>query len=177
MEVWKDVVGYEGLYQVSNYGNVRSIDRYVSGRWGKQLRKGKMLSQRKRCKTDHYLSVPLWKENKLSQKMVHRLVADAFLGNQPEKQINHKDENPENNRLDNLEWVTPYENMHYNDLIDRINHRNKRKICGFDMRGNLVYSFDSIAEAEEHGFNRYAISQNINGRTQSSGGYVWKLAE
>ena len=177
-EIWKDIEGYEGLYQVSNLGRVKSVDRYVDWYGSKQFKRGRIIAQRKRRKNSSYLSVSLWKDNKPLAITVHRLVAIAFVPNPEGKpQVNHIDENPENNRADNLEWVTAYENMHYNALIDRINERVAKPVQAFNEAGELIYSFDSIGEAEKYGFNRYAISSNINGRTKTSGGLVWKFAE
>ena len=97
-EEWRDVVGYEGLYKVSNLGNVYS------------LLSNKILSPSK----NHggYLSVQLSKDNNINRKYIHRLVALAFLGDPPEdkQQINHKDENKENNNVSNLEWISHIEN-------------------------------------------------------------------
>ena len=177
-EVWKDIEGYEGLYQVSNMGRVRSLDRYVERRkQGRQFWKGKMLNPRKRKKGEEYLYVDLTNNTTRKRYSVHRLVASAFLGNYPELEVNHKDENPANNRVENLEWVTHYENMHYNNLFQRVKKPNKKAVNAYDMQGNLVLSFDSIEEASKLGFNRSAISQNINGKNKTSGGYIWKIAE
>jgi hypothetical protein len=178
-EIWKDIPGYEGLYQVSNLGRVKSVDRCILDTTGrKQTKPSKMIAQRKRNHRYKYVSVNLYKDNKIKAHVVHRLVAQAFIPNPENKpQVNHIDENPENNRADNLEWVTAYENMHYNDLVRRINRKATKPVNAYDMQGNLVYSFGSMGEAEKCGFNRYAISANINGRTKTSGGYVWKLAE
>jgi hypothetical protein len=178
-EIWKDIEGYEGYYQVSNLGRVKSLDRVVSYKNGVQrLYRGHIIPQRKRRKGDNYLSVSLYKNGTYKTCVVHRLVATAFIPNPKEKpQVNHKDENPENNCVDNLEWVTAYENMHYNDLIGRISRPTAKAINAYDSQGDLIYSFDSLGEAERHGFNRFAISSNINGRTKTSGGYTWKKAE
>ena len=112
-EIWKDVKGYEELYQVSNYGQIRSVDRTVGYRYkGKQrIYKGRMLKQVVR---NGYLSVSLSKENKLKQKNIHRLVAEAFLPNPFNLPvINHIDENKKNNMVSNLEWCSCAYNTNY----------------------------------------------------------------
>ena len=109
IEEWRPVVGYEGLYEVSNIGRVRSLDRYVKGK-GKSyfLHKGRVLSPG--IKTEGYLIV------RLQRRMfyVHRLVTEAFLPN-PDNlpEVNHKDEDKTNNRVENLEWCDHKYNMNY----------------------------------------------------------------
>ena len=108
-ETWKDIKGYEGYYQVSSLGNVRSLDRIdISGR----SRKGKKHPQFE--EKGGYLVVSFCKDGKAKHYRVHRLVATAFIENPlnlPE--INHKDENKQNNRFDNLEWCTTGHNINY----------------------------------------------------------------
>ena len=119
-EVWKDVLGYEGLYQVSNYGNVRSIKRQGSN--------GNYLKQR--IDKNGYKCVVLCKHNSLKNFFVHRLVATAFIENKNAYPcVNHKDENKENNEVNNLEWCTVRYNNLYNGLIIRkIQKRQKNRL-------------------------------------------------
>lgn len=108
-EIWKSVVGYEGIYEVSNLGRVRSIDRYVNNKSGKQIRKGKLLKIHKSYRG--YLRVILSKECKIRYLFVHKLVAQAFIPNPNNyEQIDHLDGDKTNNNANNLEWVTPKEN-------------------------------------------------------------------
>lgn len=115
-EEWKAVKGYEGLYEVSNAGKVRSIDRVVVGKDGKAKRlKGKELffTISKPSAKGHQprASVQLWKENKAKLIYVHRVVATAFIPNPDNKPtVNHIDGNPLNNNVWNLEWATYSEN-------------------------------------------------------------------
>ena len=109
IEEWRPVVGYEGLYEVSNTGRVRSLDRYVKTCYGSyRLHKGKVLSPG--IRPDGYLVVSL----QYRMFRVHRLVAEAFLPN-PDNlpQVNHKDEDKSNNRVDNLEWCDSKYNNNY----------------------------------------------------------------
>lgn len=122
-EIWKDVCGYEGLYQVSNLGNVRSLDRFellknnVSRR-----RKGRMLKQQ--VDKDGYLVVGFTKEAKHYYFKVHRLVATAFLENSENyNQVNHKDENKGNNVVTNLEWCDAKYNTNYGTRNMRLTGR------------------------------------------------------
>ena len=113
-EIWKPVKGFEGYYEVSNLGRVRSIDRVVvdNVRNCERLLKGKILIQRDN--SNGYKGVMFCKEHKLYNKYVHRLVAEAFIPNQDDlPQVNHKDEDKSNNRVDNLEWCTSFYNNEY----------------------------------------------------------------
>lgn len=101
-EIWKDIEGYEGLYQVSNMGRVRSVDKYVQNHSKLNFKKGKL--KKLRPKDNKYLIVDLYKGNKPKTLYVHRLVAFAFIDNPLNKEtVNHKDGNVQNNCVDNLE--------------------------------------------------------------------------
>lgn len=121
-EVWKDIKGYEGFYQVSNLGNVRSLERIVCYSDGRKI---KYPSQKRKFGiNDGYLFVPLRKNGKAKNKYVHRLVAEAFIDNPYNKKyINHKDYNRANNIYTNLEWVTAKENTAHS-----LCHFDKNKI-------------------------------------------------
>lgn len=122
-EIWKDISGYEGYYQVSNLGRVKSLERtiiqnYKCGKKLKRLKKSVVLKQQ-RC-TNGYLFVNLSKKNKRSIKLIHRLVAIHFIDNLENKpEVNHKDLNKKNNNFLNLEWCTPKENT--NHYINKLN--------------------------------------------------------
>ena len=97
VEIWKDIKGYEGRYKISNTGKVYSC------------KSQKILSQHN---WDKYYFVQLWKNNKPERKKIHRLVAEAFIPNPENKpEVNHIDQNPQNNNVNNLEWVTRNENI------------------------------------------------------------------
>ncbi len=112
-EIWKDVTGYEGYYQVSNLGRARSCDRTIyDGRWGDRLRKGKPVSAN--LGKRGYVYVPLCKLGKSSTMLLHRLVAKAFIGDCPDGyEVNHIDGDRCNNAVSNLEYVTPSQNMRH----------------------------------------------------------------
>lgn len=113
MEVWRDVVGFEGLYQVSTEGRIRSLDRWSKNRWGLYLRKGMLLSYRDEGSGYHQARL-YDKHSKSHYLRVHRLVANAFIPNPYElPQINHIDEDRKNNKVDNLEWCDAYYNMQH----------------------------------------------------------------
>ncbi|MBL7722759.1 MAG: NUMOD4 motif-containing HNH endonuclease [Chitinophagaceae bacterium] len=113
-EIWKDVIGFEGLYRISNYGNTKSVDRkvYHSGNNKFHDLKGAMLSTR--INNAGYVSVRLNKKGKTYTRFVHRLMAKAFIPNPLNKKyINHRDGDKRNNILKNLEWVTHSENIRH----------------------------------------------------------------
>lgn len=109
-EIWKDVPNYEGFYQISNFGNVKSLDRITKkNRLEKRKIFGRSLNKIE-C-SNKYLSVRLSKNGIVKMKLIHRLVAISFLlNNQNKTQVNHIDGNKQNNILSNLEWVTHSEN-------------------------------------------------------------------
>jgi NUMOD4 motif/HNH endonuclease len=109
-EIWKEIPGYEGLYDVSTHGQVRGLDRIIpSYRYGTANKKGKILVGRIRSKS---LSVVLCKDGHRNHVNIYRLVAEVFIPNPENKPfVNHIDGNRMNNRLDNLEWVTCSENF------------------------------------------------------------------
>lgn len=131
-EKWADIIGFENLYEISNLGNVRSKDRIVeaNSRWGvirKMLFKGKPIKQF--VGNNGYSKVSLCKDAKPISKDVHRLVYIAFNGEIPEGMfVNHIDENKKNNRLDNLNLLTPKENTNYGTGINRMKETKRKRL-------------------------------------------------
>ena len=153
-EIWKDILGYEGFYQVSNLGRVRSVDRIVKGCFGSiQHKKSVILAPA--INTAGYYSVALTKNAKGKTFRVHRLVAEAFipnLGNYPI--INHKDENKLNNNVKNLEWCTySYNTVYNNSMAKRQSVKNKnssygceKKVYQYNIDGHLIKIWKSLME-------------------------------
>ena len=128
-EIWKDVVGYEGYYEVSNYGNVRALDRTITRSDGVQYtRVSQIMSQT--INDDGYPTVKLSKDGKSTRITVHRLVAIAFVEN-PDclPEVNHIDFNRQNAKASNLEWISHKDNIHYTIKAGR--HH-----CNLDLTGN-----------------------------------------
>ena len=127
-EIWKEIEGYEGLYQVSNLGRVKSLDRYVLRNGNSLFVKGIVLSQ---LNNRGYLAVRLCNSGKYKNYLVHRLVANAFIHNDNNYyEINHIDENKHNNHVDNLEWCDRKYNVNYGSRADKFSNSIKGKLAG-----------------------------------------------
>lgn len=184
-EIWRDVPGHEGLYQVSNQGNVRSIDRIITDTKRKRLYKGKQL----KLKEDYagYLCVILYKNSVGQDWKVHRAVALAFLPNPEHKRVvNHIDGNKQNNCVENLEWATHSENARhaYTTGLRVVSEKQRasRELptlqkAVFGTKDGIRYSFRSIHEAARLiGGNESAISQCCKGKRKTHRGYEWVYA-
>ena len=181
-EIWKDIKGYEGLYQVSNLGRVKSLSRMrCYGAAGYLMMPEKMLKEHPNKKG--YLQVLLTDKEKNHKKFsIHRLVALHFIPN-PDNlpQVNHKDEDKTNNRVDNLEWMSLRDNVRYGTGIQRrsITLRTVNAKCPvyqYDMEGNLVGEYISAREAaRQTGFFSTAITNCCNNKVgfRTHKGYRW----
>lgn len=187
-EIWKDINGFEGFYQVNNYGTIRSIDRYVNHpKGGKKIARGKITNQY--IGTHGYYIVVINKDGKTFTKTVHRLMAIAFLDNPENKrEVNHKDGNKLNNNLSNLEWNTSSENRQHafdNDLQKGskhllgkkgelcINSRPVYKILSDGFRERYVSTTDAQLKT---GVDRSMISKCAKGKMKLAGGFKWEYA-
>ena len=131
-EIWKDIKGYEGYYQVSNLGRVRSLKRVVgagkNANHSTQTLNGRIL---KSAYTKKYVTTILSKDGKTKCFSVHKLVAEAFIPNPDNLPcVNHKDENKHNNKVDNLEWCTYKYNNEYNGRVDKCKHKISNTLKG-----------------------------------------------
>lgn len=165
-EIWKDIDGYAGKYQVSNFGNVRRV--------GKRVLKPQIRGQ-------GYLSVWLYDgHNHAKQVSVHRLVADAFIPNPNGlDEVNHLDECKQNNRADNLAWCMHRDNCVYGERSKRIgvantNGKRSRVIEQYTLDGKLVCVYPSLQEAGRHGFAASNICRCANGHPQYTHAYGYK---
>ena len=161
-EIWKDISEYTGLYQVSNYGNVRNI------KTSKKLKPG--------IKRGYY-QVGLIVNKKRKWYSVHRLVAKEFIPNTENlPQINHKDENKLNNNVNNLEWCTVSYNNCYGTRLKRVKEKVSKKVLQYDLNGNFIKEYNSLTEATK--LNNIKSIGNIsmccNGKYKHVKGYIWR---
>ncbi|ALA07769.1 hypothetical protein BC01_191 [Bacillus phage BC01] len=186
MEAWKPVKGFEGLYLVSREGRVKGVDRvikHVRSKTGTCLYKGKMLSIKHRA--DGYKEVTLYKEGKRLDKMVHILVAEAFVPNDDpvnKTKVNHKDEDKSNNIAINLEWCTIAYNNNYGTRRQRVAEKNKRSskckaVKATNIETGETKIFHSLRATEEHGFSSGNVAKCCKGKYKSHKGYYWEYTD
>lgn len=176
-EIWKPVVGYEGLYEVSNYGRIRSIDRTVFQQGRIQRYSGCIMSP---FVNNHgYYSIRLSKNNRKSTFSVHRLVAIAFIPNPHNYPvINHKDETHTNNCVSNLEWCTQKYNVNYGTVRERVSESNGMKVAQYDLDGNLIGFYKSIKDASRKtGVCTTSINGCVLGKYYTGGKFIWLATE
>lgn len=179
-EEWRDIVGHEGLYQVSNLGRVKRMRFVVMRKNGRpHTWKTKIIAQYPR---NGYLRVPIEINGKKISKVVHRLVAFAFITNPDDyKEINHKDENKLNNKVENLEWCSRSYNCGYGSLREKMSEYYKGKpkksikIYQYDLDGKLVKVWDSINQAKKRGFSHTCIIDVCKGNRKTAKGYKWSF--
>ena len=186
-EVWKPVRNYEGLYEVSNMGRVKSLNYNKTGKERiMKLNKDK----------DGYLLVNLHKNAKMECCKVHRLVATAFLDNSNNlPEVNHKDENKLNNCVDNLEWCSRSYNMTYNGRAKKVGkklrgrkqteehnkkraEKRKKPIFSINKESGLIIWWKSAKEAGKIlGIDSSSITKCCKGKYNSAGGHIWFYAD
>ena len=158
-EVWKDVVGYEGIYQVSNKGNVYSVVR-------KDSRGIKIGGQtlKPRHQKNGYINVVLHKNGVRKTKSIHRIIAEAFIPNPNNfPQVNHIDEVKVNNNVENLEWCTSKYNNNHGTRIERVVKTQSKKVMAFNVETGEALTFNSINEAGRKGYNSGNVSLACRG--------------
>ena len=169
-EVWKDIKGYEGLYQVSNFGRVKSLTRLS--------KQNHLLPERflKTNENDRYLRVDLWKDGKHKFYEVHRLVAAAFIANPENKPVvNHIDGDKHNNNVNNLEWCTVSENNKHAYKMGLASPVNKTPIKATNIQTGEVKYFESQTEAANVlNTSKGHINDCLKGKQKTCKGYTFE---
>lgn len=190
-EIWKDIPNYEGLYQVSNLGRVKSLERIVKTINNKEFHYRERILKLSDYKG--YKKAHLCKECKENIFFVHNLVTEVFLNKNDFKsmpnenktlvilsdlQINHKDENPSNNRVSNLEYCTRLYNCNYGTRKERISLNNKQQkaVRQYDLEDNFIKEWANGFIAEKELKIRH-INEVCLKKRKTAGGYKWKFKE
>ena len=162
-EIWRDIEGYEGLYQISNKGHVKS------------LYNGSERILRPGIESSGYYNIILCNDSVRKTFRLHRLVAEAFIPNPYNKpQVNHKDENKKNNCVENLEWITCMDNCNYGTRNERIS----RKILQYSKSEEFIREWPGALEVERVlGINNKNINSCCKGKRKSAGNFVWRYKE
>lgn len=183
-EEWRPVPGYEGIYEVSNMGRVKSLPRDYTqlnmyGTLSKRHIDGKVM--RLHILNSGYCHVELTKgARQCKSHPIHRLVALAFIPNPKGLPfINHKDEDKQNNNVNNLEWCTTEYNCNYGTRNKKISEKARRApIEQYDLKGNFIKAYDSIRDAAtELNIGETSIAAALSGRCKTGKGFIWKRKE
>ncbi len=169
-EEWRDIAGFEGAYQISNMGRVKSLRR--------QTHKSVAILNPGQIKRG-YLFVMLYANGIRQQMLVHRLVAQEFIPNPNNLPfVNHKDENSQNNCAENLEWCDYLYNANYGTRNARVSKSISHPVSQFSKSGEFIKTFPSMIEAaRECGINHTNLVRAANGDRKTCGGYVWRKVE
>lgn len=189
-EQWRDIPGWEGLYQASTEGRIRSVDRLKGDSGSGRAVKGRIMAYTLNHKG--YRTVHLSRGGTGKRVSVHRMVAATFIPNESRKeQVNHKNGIKTDNRVENLEWVTNLENMRHAVAHGLTNmapclaaahtkeahEKGARKVMRPVIRSDGKM-YDSVkSAAEDMGVHHSAISQNIHGKTRTCKGYSFRFAK
>lgn len=184
-EEWRDIPGYENLYQASNLGRIRSVERYIERADGYKNHIMPRVLKQKKNNSNNYLLVNLHKDKKPKRYLVHRLIAITFIPNPHNlPQVNHKDENPQNNKVSNLEWCDCKYNICYGTARRRHSEHVKNRpdiskpVEQYTRDGVYIATYPSSVEAHRQtGVWHQSIWRVMNGILKTAGGFIWKYAQ
>lgn len=172
MEIWRNIKNYEGLYQVSNLGRIRSL----------KYNKVKLLKTN--INSDGYYNVKLYKDGVTKSFRVHRLVWETFNGDIPEgMQVNHINEIKTDNKIENLNLLTPRENHTWGTCVKRIKTKTTNGKCSkpvfqYDLNGTFINEWPSLREVQRKlGFSNSYLSSCCNGKHKQAYGYIWRYKQ
>lgn len=175
MEIWKDIKGYEGKYQVSNKGRIKSLSRAIPHLGSFRVIPERIMTQHV-SSTNGYYMVSLCKDNKYEWMLTHRIVATAFIPNPNNlPYINHKDEIKTHNNVENLEWCTPSYNMNYSNVREKQINAISKEVEQYDFDGRFIKRYKNCYDAgRELGVSPSSIRMCCIGEIGSTRGFVWK---
>lgn len=177
-EIWKDVLNYEGLYKVSNYGRIKRTTKTIKKKNG-VLYLIKEKEKKPYTNKNGYSYVTLYNAHyKAKTIQVHKLVAQSFISN-PNKYpcINHKNENKLDNRVENLEWCSYKYNINYKNAHIKSSISHKKKILQFSLDNVFINAFDSAIDAKQKTkIDNGSISRCCYGKSKTAGGFLWRFA-
>ena len=170
MEEWRNIEGYERLYQVSNMGRIKST-QYHNGTYERILKPNK--------DKKGYLTVHLYKNGKRKWVSVHKIVAQAFIDNPDNLPcINHKNENKSDNRVKNLEYCDYTYNNNYGSRNQQVSDKLSKRVQQYSLKGEFIADYPSTQEVERKlGFNHGYISKCCLGKYKTAYGYIWRYAD
>ena len=173
MEEWFDIEGFEGLYQISNLFNVRSLTVQIKGgrhqEQSGRLKKGKIMKPY--LYPNGYYGFQFYKDGVRVHKMLHRIIAETFIPN-PDNlpEVDHINRIRTDNRIENLRWVDRIDQNKNRDMCNM----NAKQVAQYDLENNLIKIWDSIAEANRNGFSASKICLCCQGKRKTHKGYIWK---
>ena len=179
--IFKPIKGFENMYEISNYGIIKSVDRNIICKDG-QIKPIKSRYIRPADNGSGYKFVYLWKDNKQHRYYVHRLVDETFIPN-PDNlpEINHIDNNKNNNHVNNLEWCSYGQNIKHaykTGLKVATSNHLKRKILQYDKNMNFIKEWECTKDVQRSlGIYHSNISVCCEGRQKTAGGYIWRYAD
>lgn len=176
IEEWRAVVGYEGLYEVSSFGRVKSLPKVWLKYDGTPLRQKERILK-ERPTRNGYLRVCLRKNGKSTDAYIHRLVCEAFLPNPHSfSDVNHKDENKLNNHIENLEWCSRSFNNNYGSHNEKSAISRGKPVAKYSLSGKLLKTYPSARSADrDTGIDQSLIGLVCKGVYKQAGGFIWKF--
>lgn len=168
VEIWKPIKGYEDLYEISNFGRVKSFN---------YMNQGKEKILKLHTLKYNYKQIMLQKNNIRKCFLVHRLVAEYFIPNPNNlPYVNHKDENPANNHVSNLEWCSQQYNVNYGTCIERRSKSQSKPVLQFDLNDNFIREYSSIKEcAILNDFNQSHVASCCRGERKTHKNFIFKF--
>lgn len=174
VEEWKDIKGYEGLYQVSDWGRVKSLDRFIETSKGIRHYKEKILKTYLAGTNKDYHYIKLHKDGITKSFEIHRLVAEAFIPNPENKpQVDHISGKKNDNSVWNLRWATQPENLNNENTKQYNNPKLSNQLYQYTLDDELVRIWPSLGEAVRNGFDKRALQRCCSGIRKKHKGHKW----